>query len=420
MSIAIPYGQKFIAWNPPANVNPEILYLKDAPAAKDQLEEVRKAIENPIGSKRLEDFEGIQSVAIAIADLTRPVPHKTILPPIIEKLEKNGVKPDNITLIVGTGLHRVSTEDEWEQLVGKEVLNKVNIISHNAEDSDLQVNLGVTSKGTPVEINKHYAEADLKIVVGMIDPHQFEGFTGGAKGLAIGLGSERLITANHSMLTDENSILGQVEGNPAREDLDEVGKIAGIDFIVNVVLNDHKEIVKAVAGDFIKAHREGVRIAREIVEVPVSGEMDIVITSPGGFPKDLNVYQAQKALAHASLVVKKGGVIILTAECREGVGEEKFLKTMAESATPQELMDKFRKREFEMGVHKAFLWCRSLAKAHTILVSDYIDGKTSKILMVQKCRTLEEAFTEACKKIRTDSPKVAVMPKASSTIPVQG
>lgn len=418
MKMSIPYGKKYLEWNPPANIKPEIIYLKDTLAAKNQLEEVKNAIDNPIGSKKLDDFQGIEKVAIAIADLTRPVPHKTILPLIIAKLEQNNVRPENITLIVGTGLHRVSTQDEWEQLVGKEILDKVNIISHEATNPDLQVNLGVTSRGTPVEVNKYYAQADLKIVVGMIEPHQFEGYTGGAKGMAIGLGSEKLITANHSLLTDKNSLLGKVTDNPAREDVDEVGKIAGIDFIVNVVLNDRKEIVKAVAGDFIKAHRAGVRLAREIVEVPVSGEMDLVITSPGGFPKDLNVYQAQKALAHASLVVKKGGVIILTAECSEGVGEEKFLRTMAECSTPQEVLDKFGKREFEMGIHKALLWCRSLAKADTILISDYIDEETSQKLLVQKSGTLAEAFTEACKKIATDSPKVAVMAKASSTIPI--
>jgi len=419
MSIKIPYGKSYIEWNPDVEVSLEILQLKNVSAAEDQVGEVKRAIENPIGGKKLDDFKGVRTVAIAIADLTRPVPHKIILPQIIEKLEKMGVETKNIMLIVGTGLHRVSTEEEWEELVGQEVLDKVKIISHNAEDPELIVNLGVSSKGTPVDVNKYFVEADLKIVVGMIDPHQFEGFTGGAKGLAIGLGGKRLITANHFMLTDKSACLGKVEGNIAREDLDEIGEIVGIDFIVNVILNGQKEIVKAVAGHFIKAHREGVKAAREIVEVPVSGEMDIVIASPGGFPKDLNVYQAQKALAHAAQIVKKGGVLILAAECKEGVGEEKFINTLVENPSVKEVMEYFFNREFEIGIHKAYLWCRSLDKANTILVSNMIDEVIAKKLLVEKCDTLDEAFERAKQKVGIKSPKVAVMTKASSTIPVK-
>jgi len=420
MNVKILYGKSHIEWNPPDEIIPVLLQLKDVPAAKDQAKEVRRAINNPIGSKKLDNFKGIKTVAIAIADLTRSVPHKIILPQIIEKLEKIDVNPKDISLIVGTGLHRVSTEDEWEELVGQEVLDKVKIISHNAKDPEMIVNLGITSRGTPVDINKHYVEADLKIVVGMIDPHQFEGYTGGAKGLAIGLGGEKLITANHSMMIDKNACLGKLKGNPAREDLDEIGGIVGIDFIVNVVLNGNKEIFKAFAGHFIKAHREGVKEARKLNEVSISSrEMDIVITSPGGFPKDLNVYQAQKALATAALIVKKGGILILTAECREGVGEEKFINTLTKRVNIKEVIDDFSKREFEIGAHKAYLWCRSLDKAYTIIVSDKIDKVTAENLFVEKCNTLDEAFERARQKLGIKFPKVAIMSKASSIVPIK-
>lgn len=419
MKVKIPYGKSHIEWNPPDEIIPVLLQLKAIPVAKDQAKEVRSAIDNPIESKKLDNFKGIKTVAIAIADLTRTVPHKIILSQIMEKLKKMGINPKDILLIVGTGLHRVSTEDEWEELVGQEVLDKVKIISHNAKDPEMIVNLGVTSRGTPVDINKHYVEADLKIVVGMIEPHQFEGYTGGAKGLAIGLGGEKLITANHSMLTDKNACLGKLKGNSARKDVDEIGRIVGIDFIVNVVLNDNKEILKTFAGHFIKAHREGVKEARKLNEVSVSGEMDIVITSPGGYPKDLNVYQAQKALATAALIVKKGGVLILIAECREGVGDKKFINALTEGVIIKKVIDDFSKREFEIGVHKAYLWCRSLGKAHTIIVSDKINKVTAENLFVEKCSTLDEAFESARRKLGIKFPKVAIITKASSMIPIK-
>ena len=415
--IKIPYGKENIEWMPSSELRVEVVNPKAYEGASSQKEEVIKALENPIGSKRIEEFKNINKVAIAISDLTRPVPNKVIIPPIVEKLEKIGVNPKNIFIIVGTGLHRPSDREEFISLLGEELVNKVTVISHDADNEELNSSFGITSKGTPVEVNRYYAEADLKIVTGMIDPHQFIGFTGGAKGLTIGLGSRRLIQANHSMLTSEKAQLGILEGNLPREDVDEVGKIVGIDLIVNVLLNTSKEIVKVVAGHYIEAHRKGVEFAKEIFEVPIKEKADIAIVSPGGFPKDLNIYQAQKGLAHASRVVKDGGYIILAAECLEGIGDDKFFNTMKSFKTPEEVIEDFKSREFEMGVHKAFLWCRSLAKANVYLISKGVNNEDSCSLMVQKRESIE-AIIEEIKGKLPEKPKVIVMPKANSTIPV--
>lgn len=416
--ISIPYGKQYINWESPEGIQLEVLRPKEVSGVKDPKEEVRRAVENPLGSKKISELGEIKKVSIAVADLTRPVPNKLILPILITELEKIGVKPENITVIIGTGLHRVSPQSEFKDIVGEELLKKINVVSHDAYDNSMQVNIGVTSRGTPVDINKYFANADLKIVVGMIDPHQFQGYTGGAKGLAIGLGGKSLITANHSMLTNKDCRLGKVIDNPAREDIDEIGKMAKIDFVINVVLNEQKEIVRAFAGDASMVHCEGVKLAREIFEVKVHEEKDIVIASPGGFPKDLNVYQAQKGLAHAAMVVKNKGFIILVAECREGMGDDKFYEFLAQYSTPGEVIESFTNREFEMGANKAFLWCRSLEKAQTILVSDKIDKKIADTLMVQKCNTIDEAFEIARRSLGHSILKVALMPKASSTIPV--
>ena len=415
--IKIPYGKANIEWTPPGEFQVEVVNPKACEGASNQEEEVVKALERPIGSKKIEEFKGINKVAIAISDLTRPVPNKVIIPPIIKKLEKMGVDLKNIFIIVGTGLHRPSDREEFIHILDEEIVNKVTVISHDANNDDLIVSCGVTSKGTPVEVNKYYAEADLKIVTGMIDPHQFIGFTGGAKGLAIGLGSKRLIQTNHSMLTSENAQLGLLEGNLPREDIDEVGKIVGIDLIVNVILNNNKEIVKAVAGHYIEAHRKGVELAKEIFEVPVRGKADIAIVSPGGFPKDLNMYQAQKGLAHASKVVKDGGYIILAADCSEGIGDDKFYNTMQSFKTPKEVIEHFKSIKFEIGVHKAFLWCRTLSKINVYLLSKGINDEDACGLMVEKRQSIEAVIEEIKHKL-PEKPRVIVMPKANSTIPV--
>ncbi|KUO52511.1 MAG: hypothetical protein APF76_05610 [Desulfitibacter sp. BRH_c19] len=415
--IKIPYGKEIIKWSPPKEFRIEIVNLKAVQGASNQIEEVIRAIESPIGTKRLEDFRDVTKVAIAISDLTRPVPNKLLIPPIVNKLEKMGIDPKNIFIIVGTGLHRPSNKEEFIKLLGEEIVDKVTVISHDANDKNMNISCGSTGKGTPVVVNKYYVEADLKVLTGMIDPHQFVGFTGGAKALAIGLGSKELIQANHSMLTDKKCQLGMLEGNPAREDIDEIGRIVGIDFIVNVILNNDKEIVKVVAGDLIEAHRKGVESAREIFEVPVKEKADVVIVSPGGFPKDLNIYQAQKGLAHASKVVKDGGYIILVADCSEGIGDDKFYNTMNNFKEPQEIIEHFKSIDFEMGVHKAFLWCRTLAKANVYLLSKGINQENACGLMVEKRDSLETIFAEIKEKL-PENAKVIVMPKANSTIPV--
>ena len=407
----IPYGNSHFSW--PTDKYPKFLSIhpKDVPAPLDGKSEVKKAIKNPIG-KKLVDIKGAKKVVIVTSDSTRPVPNKEIFPPLLEALAELGISQKQITVLIGTGLHRPAPPEEFPYLLGEAIAEKLTVISHDATDQSQLVHLGQTSRGTPIWINKHYHEADARILVGMIDPHQIVGISGGAKALAIGLGGEKLIQANHSMLTQPTCRLGVANGNPARADIDEVGEIVGIDFIVNVILNNEKKIVKAVAGDFRKAHAEGIKLAQEICQVQIPEAADLVVASPGGYPKDINLYQAQKAL-----VVKEGGVIILSAQCKEGVGEERFEETMALSHTPQEVLERFAQSEFQMGAHKAFLWARSLAKAKVILVSEGITDEMAKLMMVERVTSLDEALPLA-KQYLPKEPKIILMPKASSTIPI--
>lgn len=412
----LPYGREYQHW--PDELFPEYSVIKPHEIGSSDVEEevIKKAIEKPFGEKRLEDLGEAESVVIVTCDNTRAVPNKIILPLLLNQLEAAGVESKKVKILIGAGLHPPMDDEKIREFLGEDIVSRATVISHDAKDDSNLVYVGETSRNTPVWINKHYIEADARILVGMIDPHQFIGFSGGAKALAIGLGGKKLIQANHSMLTNAECSLGNIEDNPARRDLEEIGEMVGIDFILNVVVNNHKQVVKAVAGDFRLAHKEGVEIAKKVCQVKVEAA-DLVVASQGGYPKDVNLYQAQKGLAHASIVVKEGGVIILLAECAEGIGEDLFEDTMKLDSSPAQVLKRFATSQFKMGAHKAYLWARSLAKAKTILVSDGIDDKMANIMMVTKAKDLKEAL-EIAKLDLPSNPRIALMPKASSTIPV--
>lgn len=415
MRVEVPYGHGLEIAELPPGLEVEVVNLRPYPGAADEAGEIERALSSPLGFS-WESLRGAKTAVIVVSDLTRPVPNKVILPVLIKKLTEVGIESSGITILIGAGLHRPASPEEFPAIVGEEIANTIKVISHDAYAPGTLRYVATTSRGTPIWVNRHYLEAEVRIIVGMIDPHQIVGYSGGAKGLAIGCGGEATIRANHSLLKLEGSELGRVEGNPAREDIDEIGRLVGINLIVNVILNGRREIVKAVAGDYLEAHRAGVAIAREICEVPVFREADLVIASPGGFPKDINLYQAQKGLAHAARIVKEKGVIILCAECREGVGDDRFAKAMREGGTVEGVLRNFSQQEFQMGAHKAYLWCRSLQKAQVILVSQNIDRKTARIMQVTPAANLQEAVDMVKDSLPTGA-RVAVLPKASSTIP---
>lgn len=414
--IKLPYGQGDILW--PTDKYPEfqLIIPGEVEATGSEEEVIREGLASPFGDKKLAQLRDAEKIVIVTCDNTRAVPNKRLMPILLNELEKAGIASDRVTILIGAGLHPPMPSEKFADLLGEDVVKRVQVYSHDAKDLSQMAYLGESSRKTPIYINKRYVEADARIIVGMIDPHQFIGFSGGAKGLVIGLGGEKLIQANHSMLTNTKCELGNIEDNPARLDIEEIGGKVGIDFIVNVIVNNNKEVVKVVAGDYQLAHKTGVKIAKEVCQVKAK-PAHLVVASQGGIPKDVNLYQAQKALKHAAIVAKEGGVIILLAECSEGVGEELFENTMALDSCPSEVIDRFAKTPFKMGAHKAFLWARSLAKAKTILVADGISQEMADLMMVTKVKDLDEALAMAAQWL-PEKFKIAIMPKASSTIPM--
>jgi len=408
---SIPYGKNHLSFELPPDLKVSVLRPKAAPAVEDELKEVEASLAQPIGDSRLEAIRPGQKIAVVVSDLSRPVPHRLLLQPLLRKLDSLGVPRSAIKILIASGQHPKVPPDHFPRLVDPAWSRGIEVMSHDPVDN--LVHLGETSRGTPVWINRTFMESDVRVLTGMIDPHQFVGFTGGVKLAAIGLAGIKTIEANHSMLTHPAARLGEVEGNPVREDIDEIGRMLGISFILNVVLNEENRIVKAFAGDSLEAWQKGVRLCRYLSGAALPEKADLVIASQGGYPKDMDLYQVQKALAHAVRALKPGGIVVLAGECSEGIGDEVFREVMEHARSPEGVISLFQSTGFRMGLHKAFLLCRSLVQ-HKVYFYSGLSPSIVRKFFLTPVSSLQEGVSAALGHL-PPNPTVAVMPKASST-----
>ncbi|MDR0885324.1 MAG: nickel-dependent lactate racemase [Clostridiales Family XIII bacterium] len=376
--------------------------------------EVLRALKNPIGAPAIgEVVKPGEKVVIITSDITRPVPSYKIIPSILDALAYAGCSMDDITVVFALGSHRAHTEEEKRKLVGDAVYNRVNCIDGDPKDF---VHMGVTKAGTPVDVTRIVAQADRRIGVGNVEFHYFAGYSGGAKAIMPGVSTRDAIQSNHSMMVRDTAIAGQLETNPVRMDIEEaVGDHCPLDYIVNVVLDSKKEIIHAAAGDFIKAHREACLFLDKLYKKDIEQKADIVIASQGGAPKDLNLYQTQKALDNSKNAVRDGGIIILVGSCKEGLGERVFEEWMTAAKTSEELIERIEK-DFQLGGHKAAAIALVLKKAEIYLVSEMDPDFVRSIFMVPFAN-VTDAYKAAQEKLGADS-QVIVMPYGGSTLPV--
>lgn len=348
-----------------------------APSADDEQAEIRRGLAEPIGAPRLSELAArARSAAIVVSDITRPCPSYRFLPALLDELAP--LAPEDISILFALGGHRAHTAEEQARLVGEEVIARgVRLLDLDAAAC---VPVGTTSRGTRLEVFAPYLDADLRICTGNIEYHYFAGFSGGAKAIVPGLCSYAAISDNHSMMLAETAKAGILAGNPVREDIDEAGGIIGIDFIFNVLLDEQKRIVHAVAGDYLEAHRAGVEVYDRRCDLRIPQAADVVIASPGGRPKDINLYQAQKTLDNVAGAVRDGGIVILVARCDEGFGQKVFEEWMTGMGTPQTLIDRIQ-REFVLGGHKAAAVAGLLARTDVYLVSDFADETVRSMCM---------------------------------------
>lgn len=372
---------------------------------------VKWAMENPIGSEPLYKLvKPGQKVAIVTSDISRPMPTYQLLPSVLDELYRGGVKAEDITLVFALGSHREHTEEEKLKLAGPRS-KEICCIDSTPNDC---IHLGTTKRGTPVDITRAVAEADFRICLGNIEFHYFAGYSGGAKAIMPGVSTHDAIQANHRLMVSPDACAGKLEGNPIREDIEEAGAMCGVDFIVNVVLDEHKKIVYAVAGDVTKAHRNGCAYLDKMYRKELAERADIVIVSQGGAPKDANLYQTQKALDNSKHAVKKGGTIILIGACPEGLGSKKFEQWLLQAPTAHSMVERIGK-EFELGGHKAAAIGMVLEDATIDLISEMDDDFVRQLFMVPRA-SAQEALDAALEKYGENA-TVLAMPFGGATLP---
>lgn len=393
IKIDIPYGKSKLSFEIPKKNLIEVVRNTDTQYEINEEEEIKKALKNPIGSKRLSYLSSkAKNAVILVSDITRPCPSYKFLPFILEEISNIELK--NITIVFGLGIHRRHSKHEQKKLIGDDLSKRVNFMDFDETDCKF---LGYTSKGTPIEVFRPYLDAYLKICTGNIEYHYFAGYSGGAKAVMPGISSRRAIEHNHSMMLKSKAQASVIEGNPVREDIEEVGKAVGIDFIFNVILNDKKEIIKAVCGNYMDAFIEGTKIYDKLKRCRVKELADIIVTSPGGYPKDINLYQSQKALENVKGAVKKGGAIILVAKCQDGMGEDTFEKWMLEMKSPDILIEKIKKK-FVLGGHKASAIANLLKKVDIYLISS-ISKDYVKRIELKPVESIDKAIKMAFNKL---------------------
>lgn len=411
MLFSFGYGKTTLHYDVPDENLLGILMPNETPAALTGEAEVKRALQNPIGTKRLKDIvHSGEKIAVVTSDITRPMPTYAVLPYVAEELALAGVRDEDVCVVFALGIHREMTPEEMRKAAGEEMYRRFTCLNASKE----YTHLGVSKNGTPVDIFTPVAQADRIICLGNIEYHYFAGYSGGSKAIMPGVSTHDAIQANHKRMVDERAHAGNLDTNPVRIDIDEVGSFVHIDFIVNVVLDEHKKIRHCVAGHYIEAHRAGCRLLDKMYQVAIPAKADIVITLPGGFPKDLNLYQAQKALDNAKHAVRDGGVIVWLAAAGEDLGEATFEKWMLGHEKSQ-MIDHIN-REFKLGGHKAAAIAMVLGKCRILFVSS-LDADFVRKIHWEPFATLDEAMEEAFRAMGKAA-KVLAMPYGGSTLPV--
>ncbi len=417
VDVWLPYGKTDVCVRVPARNLLGTIEPKDKPAAADPKAEILRALSEPIGSKRLSEIAKPESkVAIVVDDATRNTPSECMLSPVLSELNSAGVKDENITIIFGCGTHRAVKPEEMPKLIGEEAYSRIKAYNHNAYAADL-VYAGTTKTyGNKVYLNKTFADADIKILLGDVQFHYYAGYGGGRKSVLPAVCGEETIKQNHSLLLSAAARTGNLDGNPVHIDMTEAAHLAKVDFILNVVENKKGEIVKAFAGDLEAAFLEATKLVEEMYMVTVDRRADVIVVSAGGYPADINLYQAHKGIDNALDAVKRGGVIILVAECLEGHGNQVFYDWM-NKITELKGMEKEIKRNFIMGGHKAYYLLKALQNHQIILVSSMPDFYATSIFKLKTARAVNDALAEALK-IAGSAARVWAMPQGSLTLPI--
>jgi lactate racemase len=425
-SYTVPFGKEIITFSLPPGMRVMLAVSKPFPPVANEQAAVAEALAHPIGIPPLREMVRLgNKVCIVFTDVTRSCPDHLLVPPLLSELKAGGVKDSDITLLCGIGMHRPSTHEEKVAKLGADIVSRYRVIDNEPQNLEVLVDLGVTAGGVPVSEHRAVVEADMVIATGIVEPHQYAGYSGGRKTLAVGAAGEDLIAFTHgpAFVDHPGTRLGRIDGNPFHEAVTEAARRARLRFIINVVLDDDKRILRVAAGDMEEAFRDLVAFARSVYEVPVPHQYDIVIGGVG-FPKDSNLYQASRAPSYLffapTCVIRPGGYFIIPARCEEGagsgVGEQRFLSAMRDAPDVQFLLEDARRNGYPPGQQRAFVIAKVLEQSHIIIVGSECPEIVAACKMLPAA-TMDDALQIAARD-RGSSCDVLIVPHSLLTLPV--
>jgi nickel-dependent lactate racemase len=412
MKVTMDYGRDGLDIEVPDHAL--VLQMSNTPALSDLDQKLEEALAHPIGALALRQLaRGRSDACIVISDITRPVPNAKILPPILRILEEEGIAREDITILVGTGLHRPNEGEELVQLVGEEIACSYRIVNHKARERDTLTYLGDTSGGAPIWIDTLYVESDLKIATSLIEPHLMAGYSGGRKAICPGLMGVDTMRILHGpkLLSHANAAEGIIEGNPFHRQALEVAQRAGVDFTLNVAMNERREVTGIFAGDLEKAHAEGVSFVQRQNGATLSEPVDMVVTSSAGLPLDLTFYQAVKGLTAALSIIREGGTVLIVARCDEGIGGPEFTDLLLNTTSVETFAQRLEDPDFfVIDQWQLQELCKVMRKANVMMFSEGIQDEDRERVLVEMVPSVEGAIARVLNERGADA-RIAVIPK---------
>ena len=420
MRITLDYGRTGLPVELPDDRLVGPLAIRPAEPLADPDAAIAAAIAKPIGCPPLAEIaRGRRNACILVCDITRPVPNRQLLPPLLRTLEEQGIARKDITILVATGLHRPNEGAELHELVGVEVAANYRCENHHGKVLAEHDYLGETPNGVPVYLDSRYVRADLKITTGLIEPHLMAGYSGGRKVICPGIAALETVKVWHGprFLEHPKADCGIIEGNPVHEENTRIAKMAGCDFIVNVSLDGQRRICWVGAGHMERAWEEGVRFVENVVRVPVPEAMDVVVTSGAGYPLDTTWYQAIKGLTGALPIVKQGGTIVLAVSLTEGLGSPEFQHLMADNPDLKEFKKRIMGKDyFVMDQWQLEELAKVVERCKVKVVSDGLPAETLRKCYVEPAASVEQAVADSLAEYGPKA-RVAVIPKGPYVLP---
>lgn len=414
MQIELEYGRTGIEVEiPDANVA-KVMQYREAPALPNPDEVIAQALDAPIGTKSLSELaKGKRTVCILVCDFTRPVPNEMMLAPMLERLSVAGIEDSEICILVATGLHRACTESELREILGDAIVDRYRVENHDGLDKESHVYLGESPNGVPIWIDRRYVEADLKITVGLIEPHFMAGFSGGRKLICPGIAAIETVKVWHSprFLESPFAMAGVLENNPVHFENTWIAQKAGCDLIANVVIDAKRQPLAFFVGDMIEAFEAGVEFVRSVVRDTIPEPADIVVTSAAGYPLDATYYQTVKGMVAALPVVKQGGTVIIASACSEGIGSPEFQRIFEDFDHIDPFMEAITSGDyFQMDQWQLEELAKAIRHAKVVLVSGGITAEMATKMFVHSADSVESALQEALAE-HGPGATIAVIPK---------